>query len=155
MATLTEIISRVKLLNSQTEQIAEEVITQSKEAYLSLNASQLSHGLDKEGNAITLDGNGYTPYTKDLKEKYGQGIGAITDYVTLYQTGTMYKSESLGVSGGYINLRFNTPYSDKVLSRTGDQVLGLDANSRDEFIIGFFKPGIKIKVIDIMKIGFI
>jgi hypothetical protein len=154
MVTLTELINRVQTLNSRTEQIAEEAITETSEAYLSLNATQLSQGLDKEGNAITLDGAGYSPYTKDLKEKYGQGIGAITDHVTLYQTGVMYQSETLGVSNRFINLHFNTPYSDEVIARTGDQVLGLNADSRNEYISGFFLPALRPKVVDIMKIEF-
>jgi hypothetical protein len=155
MATIQEMISRIQALNQQTEQIATATVEQTKEDYLELNASQLAQGVDKNGDSITLDGNGYTPYTKDLKEKYGQGIGAITDHVTLYMTGAMYKSETLGVQGRDILLNFNTDYSDELLGRTGDTVLGLNADSREDYIHGPFISALKPQIEAIMKIPFI
>ena len=128
---------------------------ETKETYLELNASQLARGIDKNGDAITLDGHGYTPFTKDIKSKYGSGIGAITDHVTLYMTGTMYKSETLGVQGDDIKLAFNTPYSDELLARTGDQVLGLNSESREAYINGPFIRSLKPKVTEITKLEWV
>lgn len=147
-------IERVQTMNKQTETVAAQTIEETKEAYLELNASQLARGVDKNGDPITLDGHGYTPYTKDLKEKYGSGIGAITDHVTLYMTGAMYKSEALGVTGNDIALNFNTEYSDEVLERTGDTVLGLNADSREDYIHGPFVEALRQKIVDILKVPF-
>lgn len=155
MATVTEMMQRVQTMNQQTESIAQQVVEETKETYLELNQQQLARGIDKNGEPITLSGHGYTPFTKDFKERYGSGIGAITDHVTLYMTGVMYESESLGVSGRDINLGFNTDYSDEVLSRTGDQVLGLSPDSRDEYIRGPFIEALRPKITAIMKIPFI
>lgn len=148
-------IARVEQMNSQTLEICQSSIEETKEAYLELNASQLARGVDKNGDPITLDGHGYTPFTKDLKEKYGSGIGAITDHVTLYMTSAMYKSESLGVQGRDIALSFNTAYSDEILARTGDEVLGLNVDSREDYIHGPFIAALRPKVEAIMKIPFI
>ena len=124
-------------------ELAKEAALASKSEYLDLQLSQLAQGTDSQKQATTLNGNGYTAYTKDLKQKYGKGLGAVVDRVTLYQTGKMYKSADLDVKGEVINVTFNTEYSSDLMKRTGDVIIGLNDDNRADYINGPFFQAFK------------
>jgi hypothetical protein len=140
MATLTEIVNRLSSVDVMT--LTGEAVVESKRDYLDLQLSQVSQGQDGKEKEILLDGNPYTAYTKDLKAKYGVGLGKVTDRVTLYQTGAMYKTADLNVNNENINVTFDTEYSSELLQRTGD-ITGLNDSNREVYINGGFITAFK------------
>jgi len=112
-------------------------------------------GLRSDGKDITLDGRGYTARTKDLKAKFGVGIGRITDFVTLYQTGTLYKTLELYTDQGFVFVKSPLPYAADLLKRTGEYVFGLTNENKTEYAFGAFLTNLKPKVIEIMKLNFV
>ena len=146
-------MDRLQNLRESLPEIAGSSINDTQENYLGLNASQLALGLDSLGEQISLDGQpGYQPITIKHKQKYGVGLGAITDRVTLFDTGAMYESETLQVSGETISLAFNTDYAEEVLSRTGPQVLGLNAENKTGYAFGAFFEAMRPKVESIIQL---
>lgn len=95
-------------------------------------------GLNKDQTPITLDGDGYSPFTKRYKKDFGVGLGAVTDRVTLYMTGESYQTMSLKVDGDNVNVFFTTPQAGKLMQRTGD-ILGVGGQYRVEYLIPFFR----------------
>ncbi len=153
MATITQVIQRLQNLKGNLPEIASSSIEDTKENFLGLNASQLALGLDSLGNETSLDGSlEYQPATIRHKKKYGAGLGAITDRITLYDTGKMYESETLEMSGDTISLAFNTDYAEEVLSRTGPQVLGLNSENKTSYAFGAFFEAMRPKVEEIIQI---
>ena len=123
---------------------------------MELNTSQMARGRDKNNASIELDGKPfYTPYTMELKNKFGSGIGKITSWVTLYQSGAMYRSMSLSVNNASIDVQFNTAYSTSIVERTGETIFGLNSDNRQEYIRSYFLDVLRHKVVNIMKIEFV
>ncbi len=156
MASLTLMIDRWEQLRVSLPQMARSAVVETKESYLSLNATQMAMGLTKEDKPITLDGDPfYHPATKRYKKEFGIGLGRVTDRITLFMTGDMYRSEQLEVSGNDIVLTFNTYYSDSVIERTGDKVLGLSPENKSEYRNGAFAAVFKPMIEAVLKLEFI
>lgn len=96
-------------------------------------------GLNKDQTPITLDGDGYSPFTKRYKKDFGVGLGAVTDRVTLFMTGESYKTSELKVDGDNVNVFFTTPQASELMQRTGDKVFGLGGPYRSEYVPSFFR----------------
>lgn len=144
---LTELQNKLSSIKANIVDIAGEAVMETKEAYLKLNSIQLANGLDKNGAPVKLDGKEeYAQSTIDYKNKYGVGVGAITDHITLYSKGFLHKSFDLSVSGDDIYIEAGTYYSGYVLFRSTDVVLGLNSGSRTEYIETSFESALINKV---------
>ena len=77
---------------------AAETIEEKGEVMADLNAEQLAQGLRSDGTEILPD---YAPLTVELK-KEKSGLAAVTDHVTLYDTGSFYRQLVAEVQGDAI-----------------------------------------------------
>lgn len=104
---------------------------------------------------ITLNGNGYTNYTKDLKQKYGVGLGRVVDHVTMYQSGNFYRTLELYINQKNIFVRSPAPYAADLLKRTTGKVFGLTPENKEEYSFGAFLNNLRPKITDILKLNFV
>ena len=142
MADLTTLINRLSSVDVM--QLAGQAAIDSKKDYLVYQISQLEQGQDSTGESTKLDGNPfYQPSTIYQKTHYGVGLGAVVDYVTLYDTGAMHQSADIKVENDQINVIFNVDYADAVLQRTTDIILGLNDDNKSEYINGPFFEAFK------------
>ena len=155
MASLTQLSERLTQLVSQLPAIAEASVRQTSRQYLDLQAAQFAMGLDSVDKPIALNGEGYTPYTKDLKVKFGVGLGKVTDRVTLYQTGQLYSQLKLDVQSGLVKITSDVPYWTDLESRTGQIIEGLTPDHLGEYKKQMVGPVYKAKIKDVTKLEFI
>jgi hypothetical protein len=142
MADLSTIISRLSGVDVMA--LAGQAAIDSKDDYLMRQVSQLEQGQDSMGEATSLDGfPGYQPATIYHKIHYGVGLGAVVDYVTLYDTGKMHESADIVIDNDQINVIFNVDYAQEVLARTTDIILGLDDENKSAYINGEFFQAFK------------
>jgi hypothetical protein len=121
----------------------ETIVGEHTEDITELLKVQLAAGKDGNGEPVTLDGNpDYAPFTIEIKEKYGQGLGKVTDRITTYMTGDLYRSLKTKAEGRVFETDANVPYFDDVIDRTGDQIMDLDEDSRLKFAEEITLPAI-------------
>jgi hypothetical protein len=111
-------------------------------------------GMQSNEEAITLDGRDYTPRTKDLKLKYGVGLGRVVEHVTLYSTGSFYKTLELYIDQKNIFVRSPVPYAPDLIKRTTSKIFGLTPENKKEYAFGAFLTNLKPKISEILKLNF-
>lgn len=87
LTNLENIINGLTSFNTKEE--VEKIVNANGDTLAQLQRDQLSEGIDKDGNQRA---DTYAPSTIKKKEKYGEGLGAVTDRVTFYMTGELYNS---------------------------------------------------------------
>jgi len=117
------------------------VILDNKDIISDMVAAQLgSTSLDGNNNPVLLDGSGYADSTIRYKQEHGQGLGAITDRVTLYQTGELYKMIDTEVVVDEVQTMSDVPYYDELMQRTGEDVMKLNETNRIDFATEILMP---------------
>ena len=110
------------------------IIAENKDLISDRVADQIGRkSLDGDGEMITLDGSEYSDFTIRYKQEHGKGLGAVTDRVTLYQTGELYRMIETEVTIDDVTTMSNVPYYDELMERTGPQVMKLNETNRLEF----------------------
>lgn len=117
----------------------ERAVAENTDALAQYQVEQFSSGKDAENNPITLEGNGYNPFYADKKRKYGVGLGRVTDRVTLFLTGALYKETFASIASSKVTFSSRVPYWPELLRRTGD-VTGLNEENRKDFAYSFLLP---------------
>lgn len=123
-----------------------KIIEENKYRLERLQAVQWSNSSDKEGKEVRLRDNelfgfGYSPVTIRLKKKYGVGLGRVTDHVTLFQTGALYREIFATITRVEFKLSSRVPYFTGLMLRTGD-VTGLNLEMRTKFAEQIVLPSI-------------
>ncbi|MDP4264928.1 MAG: hypothetical protein Q8941_20535 [Bacteroidota bacterium] len=114
------------------------IVENNTDAIAELQKQQMADGVDSDGNDTQLKDNGawnfgYRPFTIKQKEKYGSGLGAVTDRVTGYMTGELYDKLAVKMTGDEFAQTSGVQYFSDLLSRTGGQWMGLNLQSRIYF----------------------
>lgn len=105
---------------------------------------QLAQGRDGNDEPVLLNGNPeYAPFTIEIKEQVGKGLGAVTDRVTNYMTGAFYQDMKTTVENDAFETTSDVPYFDDIIERSGSVVMELDESSRTEFGQNVTLPAIK------------
>ena len=117
----------------------ENIVETNKDAIIQLQQEQWSEGKDSLGNAITLDGRGYSKKTFEIKTKKGQR----TDVVTLQDTGKRMAALEVTVQNGTFSETDNVEYESELIERTGEVVYGLDEEKRQQFADNITLPAIR------------
>lgn len=125
---LLKLIDGLKSLDSKAE--VEKIIIDNRERLTELMQEQLSAGKDISGNKRI---DSYAPLTKFLKNKYGSGLGAVTDRVTFFMTGELYGSLHAQVENNSYRITSPLPTFGKMIDRVGDEDYGLNPQGRLEF----------------------
>lgn len=125
---LLNLINGLKSLDTKAE--VEKIVADNGERLTELMQEQLSAGKDITGGKRI---DSYAPLTKFLKNKYGVGLGAVTDRVTFFMTGELYGSLHAQVENNTYKIDSPLPTFDKMIERVGDENYGLDPAERLEF----------------------
>jgi len=125
------------------------IILDNKDVISNMVAEQLgSTSLDGNGNPVTLDGGGYADSTIRYKQEFGQGLGAITDRVTLFQTGELYRMIDTEVVIDEVQTMSDVPYYDELMARTGEDVMKLNESNRLDFATEILMPAFSQEFLD-------
>ena len=125
-------IAAFQSLDFKDELIA--VIEDNEDLLINLQQALLASGLDAEGQAVNATiYPSYSPYTIKQKKKYGVDLGAVTDRVTNYMTGTMYDSMSKKLNGETIVTESSVGYFAERKQWSGEEAFDLNEDFRREF----------------------
>lgn len=116
------------------------IVQENAEEIANLQAKQLAEGVKSDGTEINPP---YRPYTIEQKRKYGVGLGRVTDHVTYYHTGDLYKSLEAKVTGDEYDITSSSLKFDKMKKRSGERVVGLNKSSKTIFAEEITLPNIK------------
>jgi len=115
------------------------VIQANTEALADLQAEQWAKGLAANGSEILPP---YAPYTIEEKKKK-TGLAAVTDHVTFYDTGELYKS----LRGEAANMKYDITSDNfkfkKAIDRSGVRIVGLTDESKERFAEEITVPGVR------------
>lgn len=117
----------------------EAVIKQNEEALADFQAEQLAKGINRLGQEILPE---YRPFTIEQKRKKS-GLAAVTDHVTYYDTGELYKSLQGEVGNKQYDITSPSFKFDKMKKRSGERVVGLTEESRLRFAEEITIPGVR------------
>lgn len=120
------------------------IVEQNADKIPDILAQQLAQGKDGNNEPVLLNGNSeYAPFTIEIKERFGKGLGAVTDRVTNYMTGAFYQDMKTTVENDAFETASDVPYFDDIIERSGSIVMELDESSRIEFGQNITLPAIK------------
>lgn len=125
LKNLESIMKGLSSFNARDE--VERIVDENNEVLVQLERDQLSEGIDKDGNPRA---DSYAPMTVAIKNEYGKGIGAITDHVTFYMTGSLYESLFYKSEGDEFEFTSPLPTYDKMIERIGEDEFGLSPDKR-------------------------
>ena len=152
---LQTLIRNLRTFDLAKEQ--EQIVVENKDALADLQAEQWGEtSKDYAGRDIKLldnPGGTYRPFTIEKKKSEGIGLGSVTNRITLFQTGALYKELFATISNGKFKLTSSVPYFNTLMRRTGD-VTGLDYDQRLKFAETFVRPGIKTALKEKVGISF-
>lgn len=110
---------------------------------------QLSVGKDGDGHANTIFGRDeYQPATIAIKQQYGKGLGAVTDFVTNYMTGALYESIEVKTEDQALELESDVPYFEDVKRYSSDALLEVNESHRLEFAEQYTMPAVKAALLE-------
>lgn len=132
----------------QIEQIIRDVLLEHSEHILALVKLQMEKGIDGEGQPVTLYGNPeYHPRTIKEKQQFGYGLGAETQWVTNYMSGEFYDSLYIEPTpDGSFHILSSDPKADKIITRSGAQILQLNNTSREFLMNDFIIPEVAARI---------
>jgi hypothetical protein len=122
------LINNLRVFDTEAE--VEQIVEANKDRLNELQQEQLAAGVDATGQKRIDE---YRPLTKELKRKFGVGLGAVTDRVTFFMTGKLYNSLHAEVAGGQYEVKSPLPTFDKMVERIGKDKYGLSPDQREEF----------------------
>lgn len=128
LTNLENIINGLTSFNTKEE--VEKIIEDNNEVLVQLQRDQLSEGVDITGNERV---DYYAPMTMAIKNEYGKGLGAVTDHVTFYMTGSLYESLFFKQSGDDFQITSPLETFDKMIDRISPDKYGLDEEKRKYF----------------------
>ena len=117
----------------------ERVIIEHKDVIADLQAEQWAKGINSFGREI---GPAYAPYTIEQKQQKS-GLAAVTDHVTYYDTGELYKSLNGEVSNKQYDITSPSFKFEKAKERSGVTVVGLSPESKQRFAEEITIPGVR------------
>lgn len=125
---LKKLAAGLASLDMEEEQY--RIIDENKRYLADAQAKVLSEGKDKEGDKRQ---DSYRPFTIQEKEEKGKGLGRITDRVTFYMTGNLYRSLFARVTKRTFLVESPLPTFEKMLRRIGYNLYGIDPQRTQEF----------------------
>lgn len=128
------------------------IIRENQDTILSLIRGQMgAKGIRGDGKFIKAKySNAYRDTTVFHKEREGVGLGAKTDFVTMFMTGEFYASLQLVTAGTTFTITSNVPYFEEINNIWNEgKLVELDKQNllyfRDNYIIPQLKERFKAK----------
>ena len=125
LTNIENIINGLQSFNSHDEVV--KIIDDNHDVLVQLQKDQLSEGIDNTGQQRK---DAYTPFTIAEKNMYGQGLGAVTDHVTFFMTGSLYESLFYKIEGDEFAITSPLETYDKMVERVTDEKFGLSPEQR-------------------------
>jgi len=142
---LDEFASTISKLQSfDFGQELDKIVDDNKDQLPPMIREQLAAGKDGEQKPNTIFGrSGYSPKTVALKEANRQGLGAVTDRITNYDTGAFYESLQMKKDGQQLEADSDVPYFGDITLYSDDVLLDVDEPHRKEFAETVTMPAFK------------
>lgn len=134
---LQTLITAIKTYDFGNEM--EKVIVDNKDALADLQAEQWAKGQDIYGKPIQP---GYAPFTIEKKKK-NTGLAAVTDHVTHFETGELYRSLEGKVQNKEYSIESPSFKLKAVEKRSDTNVVGLTDESKERFAEEITIPGVR------------
>lgn len=115
------------------------VIQANTEALADLQAEQWAKGLAANGSDINPP---YAAYTIEQKQKK-TGLAAVTDHITFYDTGELYKSLRGEAQNMQYDITSDNYKFNKAIDRSGLRIVGLTDESKERYAEEITLPGVK------------
>jgi hypothetical protein len=140
---LTQLEEFIKNLESfSIEEETKKIVYVEDEEILALVRGQMSLGLDGNDEPITWEGRTfYKPFTIQVKKAFGSGLGAETEWITLYMTGEFYASLYVNYSNGKFQVLSRDQKYPVIRLKSGQDILELNTvnletiqNQANEFL---------------------
>lgn len=145
MQELVALSDKLKTLNRDLREYAEQIIEANAEKIEELNLQQLYDGKDADGNDITPE---YAESTKRIKRKKGQP----TNRVTLNDKGDFYQGIKLKKVQNIYEL-VGTDSKSKILeAKYGDRIIDLSEESKGVLVNEILLPAMEEKIKQIFTI---
>lgn len=125
---LKSLINGLSALDLEREQLI--LIGQNKDRLVLAQAEVLEEGKDKTG---LVRRDKYHPFTISEKERYGKGLGRVTDRVTFYMTGNLYASLRAKITSKTFIVESKEFTFEKMIKRIGKENYGIDQQRIDMF----------------------
>jgi hypothetical protein len=136
---LTHLQNKIKALQSFSfSKELVKIVTDNKGKLADLQASQLAQGINSQGKQIYPQ---YAAFTISEKKKK-TGLAGVYDRVTFFNTGELYKSLAAQIQGSKFRITSPSFKFDKMVQRSGVGVVGLNVDSRRDFIQEITRPEI-------------
>ena len=122
----------------------ETIVENNSEKITEYVRKQLEAGIDgnNEPNKI-FDRTEYRPLTIEIKKERGSGLGAVTDHITNYMTGSFYNSLKTDVEGNVFEEDSDVSYFGDIRLYSSDALLEVNETNRKEFAETVTLPGIQ------------
>ncbi|MCW3108482.1 MAG: hypothetical protein JWQ09_2988 [Segetibacter sp.] len=134
LSNLKNKITAIRAFDWEAEAIG--IVERHKEDIADLQAEQLAKGKNRKGEDINPQ---YSDYTIELK-KQKQGLAGIYSHVTYFDTGDLYKSLYTQIEGKKFSLQSESFKFEKMIKRSGQNVVGLDLEMRKRFVEEVTRP---------------
>lgn len=134
MADAVDMLESLRALDITA--VAARSIEENEEVIADMMAARLARGKRADGTDILPD---YKPITIAIKEETGVGLGAVTDHVTLFQTGAHYQELYADVQGEVIEYGSKDSKSEKLQKKydtARGSIYGIDTDDRENLVEG-------------------
>lgn len=132
---LLHIINGLEALDTHAEVVG--IVERNKDRLTELQQEQLAAGVDITGQKRIDE---YRPLTKAIKQSIGVGLGAVTDRVTFFMTGNLYKNLHAQVDNDQFIVKAPLATFDKMIERVGEENYGLSPDQREDFAVEITLP---------------
>lgn len=132
---------RTNLKGFNLDKVQRRIIEENADVIADLQAAVLAEGKDKSGQVRQDE---YEPVTVRFKRDFGKGLGAVTDRVTFYMTGEMYKSFFTYLSAKTFEVRSPLDRYNKMIARIGEENFGLDYQRKMQYFEEINKPQVRL-----------
>lgn len=121
-------------------EVVRQTVVENQAVIVELQKEQLSEGLDINGQSRV---DSYSSQYAALKKKKYEGLGAVTDIVTFYATGDLYRSLKLKIRDFNYEVVSDDSNFEWMTERITNEKYGLSPDSRDSFTISYIMPNIE------------
>jgi hypothetical protein len=132
---ILNLVNNLRELDTQKE--VQTIIERNGARINELQQEQLAAGIGRSGR-VRVDE--YRPLTKLIKRERGVGLGAVTDRVTFFMQGNLYRSLRTVFRGTTFRTESPLPTFQKMLDRIGEDDYGLSPDQCEEFATGITIP---------------
>lgn len=129
-----------KLTRLDVVQLAKDTLSANLDTLADLNAEQLAQGISSDGKRTTLYGNDYYAPSTISRKKSKSGLSGVTDRVTGYDTGSLYRNLYARLQGESLEYGSASNTAPLFEKQTSQRIYGPTEESRVEFIETILQP---------------